>query len=274
MKLKILICCVLFSFSLNCIAQTELKFKYECSSSVLEEIRVSVFLKSSTDEIEFINDTVRKAENNLNISLKEGDYILFVEFENKTIRKEILNYPFSLVGNETDIEINVRFWKQSSSLDKKKRDNGSIEIIKYYEPNHNIEIEYLPKMEGDEYYKAPFFMLKNNSTDTIYGRYIKNYFWGSISFLADSIWSRDYFGQLDYNFAGGSPLLPDSAGIAWVGSFGWRNELPKRCYKYTLLYTTDKNISSGVRQYVEKDNFVWWADTKKYYRLIYEFKVD
>ncbi|GHT23787.1 hypothetical protein FACS189430_07600 [Bacteroidia bacterium] len=240
----------------------------------MEETRVSVFLKSSTDEIEFLNDTVRKVENILNISSKVEDYILFVEFENKTIGKEALNYPFSLIGNETDIEINVRFWKQSTSFDKKKKDNGSIEIIKYYEPNHYIEIKYLPKMKGYEYYKAPFFMLKNNSTDTIYGRYIKDYFWGSISFLVDSIWSRDYFGQLDTNFAGGSPLFPDSLTVAWVGSFGWRNKLPKNRYKYTLLYTTDKNIRSGGRQYLENDNFVWWADTKKYYRLIYEFDAE
>ena len=194
--------------------------------------------------------------------------------ENKTIKKETLNYPFSLVGNETDIEINVSFYKQSHSFDKKGRQNGRVEIIKYYEPNHNLEIQYLPKMKGDEYYKAPFFMLKNNSNDTIYGRYIKGYFWGSISFLVDSVWSRDYFGQLDYNFSGGSPLFPDSVTVAWVGSFGWRNELPKNRYKYTLLYATDKKISSGVRKYLEKDNFVWWADTKKYYRLIYEFDVE
>lgn len=271
MKLKVLIYSILFLFSLNCIAQTKLKFNYDCYSSVIEDTRVSVFLKSSTNEIEILNDTVRKFENSLNIPSKEEDYILFVEFENKTIEKEALNYPFSLVGNETDIGINIRF--STSNFDQKKRQSGSVEVIQYYESNHNIEIQYLPKEKGNEYYKGPFFMLKNNSNDTIYGQYIKGYFWGSISFLADSVWSRDYFGRLDYNFAGGSPLFPDSLTVAWVGSFGWHNELPKNRYKYTLLYTTDKNTSSGVRQHLEKDNFIWWADTKKYYRLIYEFDV-
>jgi len=66
-----------------------------------------------------------------------------------------------------------------------------------------FEIQYLPKEKGDEYYKAPFFMLKNNSNDTIYGQYHPNYFWGSISFLVDSIWTTDYFGRLDMNFGGG-----------------------------------------------------------------------
>jgi len=274
MKLKILICNVLLFFSLNSIAQTKLKFTYDCSTSVLVKTQVSVCLKDSNNQIELLNDTVRKFENSLTILSKATDYILSVEFKNKTIGKETLDYPFSLVGNETDIAIDVRFYDKYDWFDKKKsKDNCHIEVIKYYISN-NIEIQYLPKMKGDEYYKAPFFMLKNNSRDTIYGQYIKNYFWGSISFLLDSVWSRDYFGMLDYNFGGGSPLFPDSLSVAWVGSFGWRNELPKNRYKYTLLYTTDKNKSTGVRQYLEKDNFVWWADTKKYYRLIYEFDVE
>lgn len=216
MKLRVSIYSILFLFSLNCIAQIKLKFNYDCYSSIIEDTRVFVFLKSSTNEIEILNDTVRKFENRLNLPSKEEDYILFVEFENKTIKNEVLNYPFSLVGNETDIEINVRFSKN----DWLKKEDGSIEIVKYYEPKHNIEIEYLSKEKGDEYYKAPFFMLKNNSTDTIYGQYHPNYFWGSISFLADSVWSSDYFGRLDMNFEGNSPLFPDSAGIALVGSFG------------------------------------------------------
>ena len=123
---------MLFSFSLNCIAQTKLKFNYDCSSSVLEETRVSVFLKSSNDKIEILHDTVRKFKNSLNIFSKESDYILAVEFENKSVGKEALNYPFTLVGNETDIEINVSFYKQHLLFEKKERENGVVEIIKYH----------------------------------------------------------------------------------------------------------------------------------------------
>ena len=271
MKLKILICNILLLFSLNSIAQTELKFNY--SSSVLEDTRVYVLLKSSTDKVEILNDTVRKFENSLNIPSKVGDYILSVEFENKTIGKEVLSYPFSLVENETDIEINVRFWKQSSSFDKKERQSGSVEVIKYYIPNQNVVIQYLPEMKGEDF-RGPFFELTNNSNDTIYGKHLQGHFWGTITFLVDSVWRRDIIGVLDYNFNSLPPLFPKSTTFALVGSFGWRNELPKNRYKYTLLYTTDKKISSGVRQHLEKNNFIWWADTKKYYRLIYKFDVE
>jgi hypothetical protein len=267
---------------LNSVAQTKLIFKYDCSSYV-EIRRITVYLNYANNKIELLNDTIREFENILSVPPEETDYILSVEFEFKSksengrgrkkslefFSKESLEYPFTLAGDETDVEINVDF----SRSDWKKKEGGSIEVIKYYKSNLNLLIKYLPEMKGDEYYKAPFFLFKNNSNDTIYGQYHPNYFWGSISFLIDSEWSSEYFGRLDYNFAGGSPLFPDSVTLAWVGSFGWRNELLKNRYKYTLIYTTDKKDVIGVKQYLEKDNFIWWADTKKYYRLIYEFDV-
>ena len=179
-------------------------------------------------------------------------------------------------GNETEIEINV----STENFNRKEKQRGSIEVIKYYKSN-NIDIQYLPEMKGNEYYKPPFFMLTNNSNDSICGQYLTGHFWGWLSYLyvidfdgkVDSIWSRNRFGRLDYEFSVGSPLFPDSTTIAQVGSFGWHNELRKTRHKYTLLYTTDLK-SRGERRRLEKDNFVWWADTKKYYRLIYEFDVE
>lgn len=272
---------MLFFFSFKSFTQTTLIFKYDCSSSV-EVTQISVYLNYSNNKIELLNDTIRKFENSLSVPAEETDYILSVEFEYKTKSenskskkktkdysfKEKLDYPFTLIGNETYIEINARFFRN----DWEKKESGRIDIIKYYPANHNLDIKYLSEMKGDEFYKAPFFMLKNNSSDTIYGQYHPNYFWGTISFLEDSVWSRDYFGGLDYNFGGRSPLFPDSVTLAWVGSFGWQNELPKRHYKYTLLYMTDKNIEE--KKLLEKNNFIWRAEIKKYYRLIYEFDVE
>jgi hypothetical protein len=253
--------------SLGGIAQTKLKFTYSCSNSVLETTQVSVYLKDANNKIELLNDTVREFKDSLSIPAEETDYILSVEFENKTIGKETLNYPFTFIGNEIDIEINVSYYKNNLH-NKKKRENGGIEVITYYESNHDVEIQYLPDEKGDEYFKAPFFMLKNNSKDTIYGKYL-NHFWGSISFLVDTVWSREIIGRFDLNCGSGRPLFPDSVGFAQVGTFGWRNDLPKNRYKYTLWYTIGR-----VRQYLEKDNFVWRVETKKYYRLIYEFDVE
>lgn len=271
MKLKTLILSVLITFSFNAIAQIELNLSYENYLDKLEENRVCVLLQSSTDEIEILNDTIVNFKDNLLIPAQEEKYILSVSFENNSIGNEEISYPFSIIGSETNIDINLRI--STDNFDKNKRQRGSVEIIKYYKSKHNLEIHYLPKEKGDDYFKPPFFMLKNNSNDTIYGQYC-DYFWGSISYKIDSVWSEEYFGGLDTNFGGGQPLYPDSITTAWVGSFGWRSKLPKNRYRYTLLYSTDRNTTSGIRKYLEKENFIWWADTKEYYRLIYEFDVE
>ncbi|MDR2915762.1 MAG: hypothetical protein LBV74_13160 [Tannerella sp.] len=278
MKSKVLICCVLLTCSLSCIAQTALNFTYNCSNSGTDTTQALVCLKSANNEITLLRDTVSGFENMLTFPANKNEWILSVEFKNRTIGRETLNYPFLLAGNETEVEIKVRFYDLYNywSDPKKQTKNGSVEIIKYYSAeDSNLGIRYLPKEKGNEYFKAPFFMLKNNSRDTIYGQYVPGYFWGSIRFLLpDSTWSRDFFGQLDMNFDSGSPLLPDSTTLAWVGSFGWRNELPENRYKYTLIYTTDKNTQHGISQHSKKDNFTWWAGTKNYYRQVFEFNVE
>lgn len=271
MNIKTLIFCLFFTLSFNSIAQIELNLSYENYLDKLEENRVCIILQSPTDEIEILNDTVVSFKDNLLIPLQEENYILLVSFENRIIGNEEISYPFSVIGSETNIDIDLTV--STNNFDKNRRQSGSIEIIKYYKSKHNLEIHYLPKEKGDETFKPPFFMLKNNSNDTIYGQYC-DYFWGSISYLVDSTWSEEYFGGLDTNFGGGSPLYPDSVTAAWVGSFGWRSELPKNRYRYILLYSTDRNTKRGQRKYLEKDNFIWWADTKEYYRLVYEFDVE
>jgi len=155
---------------------------------------------------------------------------------------------------------------------KKVSSNAFVYVIKYYNSTHALDIQYLPNKKGNEYFREPFFLLKNNSNDTIYGEYNQGYFWGKISFLIkDSVWSENYVGRIDANFDNPPPLYPDSTKFAWVGSFGWRNDLPKNRYKYTLqYYTTDKN--KGIR--LNKRKFAWRADTKKYYQLIYEFDIE
>lgn len=273
MKLIYVIFYMLFTFSLNSFAQTKLNFNYNYFSSAFEETRVSVLLKNSNDEIKLLSDTATKFENSFNIPSEKTEYILSVEFENITIGKDALDYPFSLAGDETDIQINLNFQKSNQSYEH-RRTNVFIEIIKYYKSNHNIEIKYLPEIKGSEYYREPFFLLKNNSNDTLYGQHLEGYFWGSLSFLVDSVWSKEFFGSLDYNFEVAPPLLPDSSKTAYVGSFGWQNKLPKNRYKYTLLYSTDKNSNILVRKYSENNKIDWWTVTKKYYRLIYEFDVE
>lgn len=252
-------------------AQTKLRFRYSNSSPVLDETRVSIYLRYSNNKIALLDDTIRDFQNNLYIPSKVIDYTLSVTFENKIIGEVALNYPFTLSGTEANIDINVRFWLDNSN----KKGYGFIEVVRYYDSYRNLYIRHLSDMEGNEHFREPFFLLKNNSNDTIRGQYLDGYFWGSLSvLLPDSIWSRDMFGRLDLDFAPRLPLFPDSTTIASVGSFGWRNVLPKNRYRYTLLYRTNRSLNSRIRQSFEKDSFTWQTDTRKFYRLIYEFEIE
>ena len=82
MKARTLLSTVLIIFSVNCIAQIKLNFNY--SSYAKEVNRAYVLLKSSTTEIEILNDTVRKFEDTLDIPAKKENYILSLKFENKS----------------------------------------------------------------------------------------------------------------------------------------------------------------------------------------------
>jgi len=266
-------------FSLNVIAQADLNFSYYFySNSVSERTYSSIYLKSYNETTQLLCDTVSKFEYATKDFFKSKNYVLVVEFENKMFGKDSLNYPFDLDGNEIRVDIDIRLYNdrnnyQNNNTNEKSR--AFVEVIKYFNSTHALDIQYLPNEKGNEYFREPFFLLKNNSKDTIYGEHLPGFFWGTISiFVNDSTWSKDLFGNLDTDFALHPPLYPDSTKLAWVGSFGWRNNLPKNRYKYTLLYTTNENSSIGAKQYLEKDNFVWRTDTKKYYQLIYEFDIE
>lgn len=48
--------------------------------------------------------------------------------------------------------------------------------------------------------------------------------------------------------------------------------MPKLKYLFTLLCST-KEQSTGVSEYKTADYCSWWAGTKEYYKIEYEFEV-
>lgn len=117
-------------------------------------------------------------------------------------------------------------------------------------------------------------MLTNNTKETIYGRYLPYYYWGTLRSQTKSGWGPDYFGELDLDFAERSLLTPGSVAIATVGSFGYSNDLEKDHYRYKLLYSTEDKTNSWEIKDSQNKNFTWKCKTAKYYRLVYVFKVE
>lgn len=258
-------------------AQTDLIFNYYCGN-FKNDVKTTISIQSNNKSIELLNDTVRTSEYHKKDFFNEKNYMLKVIFDNKRFGTDSLNYSFSLSGNETSVNIRINFYldkKVSQKKDKEEFVSGHIEVTKYYKPTQDIEIHYIKMKEPDEYYKEPFFVLKNNSNDTIYGEWLPGYFWGTISYLReDSTWTNQFGGEICTTFAPAPPLYPDSTTIASVASFGWKNNLPKKHYKYEVLYSINKFYGKGLSKYLEKKNFVWWADTKSFSKLSYEFDIE
>jgi len=77
-----------------------------------------------------------------------------------------------------------RLYKKGDIYEKgDKTLNGYIRINKYYEASEKVKIEIDKEQKGEELFKGPFFKITNNSTDTLNGEYLPEYFWGKFLFL-------------------------------------------------------------------------------------------
>ena len=278
----IIIIPLLFIALLPCHSQSNLHFKYNCSNDFKDTIHSRIILLDPNGrEQNLYNDTLKKYTYSLQEIIIEGTYTLKTCFRSNKYGIDSLEYKFSTYGKEKGIDIDVRFILDVESymhnekwIKKEKLPQGFIEVCKYYDPPQSIEISYASHIKSTDYYKGPFFIIKNHSTDTIYGQYLPGYLWGSLTLLTpNSTKRKSIIGIIDYNFAPEPPLLPHSETIALVGSFGFYNKMPKSKYLYTLLFS-NKLQSTGLSKYLKKDNFIWWADSKEYYKLEYEFEVE
>ncbi len=99
------------------------------------------------------------------------------------------------------------------------------------------------------------------------------YFWGALSYIRNDSILATKIGILDYEFVASPPLYPDSTKLATVGSFGLTKKLMPFNYRFEVMLA-DKWQSQGIGVYKERQNIDWWAGTKNYYKLKYDFKVD
>ncbi len=277
----ILVIPLLYLVTVPCHSQSAIHFKYECSTDFKDTIHSQITLLHPTGKNQTLyNDTLKECAYNLQEAIIKGTYTLTVCFRSTKYGIDSLEYKFSTRGEEKEMDINVDFrldiehYRQNGKWGiKETHPKGYIEICKYYNPPQAIEINYAPHIKSTPYYKGPFFIVRNNTTDTIYGKYLPGYLWGSLTLLTpDSIENKAVIGGIDYNFAPEPPLLPNSEKTALVGSFGYFHKTPKSKYLYTLLFSK-KPQARGFSKYLETKHFIWWVASKEYYKLEYEFEV-
>lgn len=262
--------------------QNDIHFSYECSDKINSPTKATILLKSPDKQMfNLFTDKVSNYDfSEKNYFKSKGKYTLSISFEAEKYGKDSLDYDFELNGFEINTVISVEFDYRERLL--KKGDifvngenvlNGYIRISKYYDTPKSVNIELDKENTGDEYYKGPFFKIKNNSKDTLYGEHLPGYFWGTLSYIRNDSILATKIGILDYEFVDSPPLYPDSTKLATVGSFGLTKKLMPFKYRFEVMLS-DKWQSQGIGVYKERQNFDWWAGTKKFYKLKYDFKVD
>lgn len=259
--------------------QIDLRFDYELSDFrdiVKSDISLTI---PNGNRLLLYQDTIKKYHDlKKNFFTQPGQYKLDCKYLINSKYIDSVSYSFELSGNENEIEMSVDLgqdinskWIKNNWIELSRKNQCYISIIKYFESPKSIRLK-LANIESREYYKGPFFILTNASKDTIYGEHLPGYFWGSLSFISDSIRSRELIGQIDMNFVDMQHLYPDSSRIAMVGSFGLFNKLPPNNYEYKLLFSTTGN-THGYRKYLDNVTTEWWAKTESFYKLIYDFEI-
>lgn len=267
---------------MNLHGQNELLFIFECAEAIKSPIETRVLLKFPNGSISnLFSDFKTKYDfTDKEYFTSKGKYVLSIYFSAGKYGQDSIVYDFELKGNEIKTTISVDFDFRERLIKKGnlfgKSDsvlNGYVRINKYYIAPETIEISFDKGNMGTEYYKGPFFKMKNNSTDTIFGEHLPGYFWGTLSYLRNDSTYMTRTGILDYEFVDSPPLYPDSTKIASVGSFGLRGKLVPFDYRFEVMLSKEWQ-SLGIGIYEEHKNFIWWAGTKEYYKLTHDFKIE
>lgn len=262
--------------------QNDIHFSYECNDKIECPSNAKIILKSPDKEIfNLFDDTLSNYKfSEKNYFKSKGRYILSIHFEAGKYGKDYLDYTFDLKGSEIATAISVSFDYKERLIKEgniyvkgEKTLNGYVRLNKYYNATKAVEIELDTNYLRDEFYKGPFFKIKNNSSDTLYGEHLPGYFWGTLSYIRNDSILASRIGILDYEFVGSPPMCPDSTKLATVGSFGYRSKLMPFEYRFEVMLAKEWQ-SQGIGVLEERENFIWWAGTKDYYKLIYDFKIE
>jgi hypothetical protein len=252
---------------LNGNGQTKVEFEYSCCQDIKIRPKVTVCLEHSDQKKLILDHNKEDQKINFTIDRLDTSFLIVISFTDNLIFSDTIQYPFKLNGKEEKVTISIHFDKYFE-----KQKDAHLAIVSYYPPHEKLLMEYLPSCKSSETIKEPFFLLTNNSSDTLYGFYLEDFYWGSISCLKDSVWSEYYPGRIDNNFSDGKILYPDSTSFASVGSFGWKDTLQPGKYKFQLLYQTPNTRPERIKT-VQKRDVVWSIIRKYNFKKEYEFEI-
>ena len=201
-------------------------------------------------------------ESNMTIPLiEDGYYKVFCSFETKgfgldTLSKEVFFCDKDVIG----IKVHLKYDKGG----------GFLLIQRTMKPDPRVTLVYSKYFPTGDY-RGPFFKITNNSSYTVYGRYLPGYFWGEIATIKDGVCGKFRPGIIDTNFADRDPLFPGKSSDAIVGSFGI--SLHPGTYRYKLIYQKDPTDFDSASLLYDDGLHEWFCSVKDGYQIICDFEI-
>jgi|GEM_PF-1976686 len=269
--------------------QNKLRFEYLCADAFADRVGADVRLAvPGGDTLGIFRGREKSFSAVINgISKETGTCVLQVDIESDFFTPDSFDYRFAVTGEETDIDIKVRFYYEE--IDLSKIDSLSepqeiapqvyVFVTKYYRRHDGVSLERTDAVPPDEfsYYEPPFFRLANYSRDTLYGEYLPGHFTGTLVCGSSSRqWADGRMGSVDFGFANTPPLPPGYSTIAMVSPQspeGVSSAKTGNC-RYELLYSTRRNRSGFTLHRTGKSHVAWYSQEKEYYRLLYDLYIE
>lgn len=201
-----------------------------------------------------------------------GEYRLTVSIAST----DSLVSSFMLTGEEDSIVTKITLQRERKNLnDWRCRDSITschLTITKYSKPSPLVSIRYLYYAIGEhDEFPGPFFTIRNESRDTLYGQWLPGYFWGTVSVWNGKEYVGNLFGNICTSWNSKPPLYPDTEKYAWIASFG--RALPVGKYRFNVYYSTKDEQMNTARLVRETDSMRWWCNVQDWHLLTCEFEL-
>lgn len=182
---------------------------------------------------------------------KEGFYDISCSFNSPefgldTISRKVLFSDADVLG----IKVNLKYDRENSDA----RSCGSLMIQRILKADSDIKLSYSHYNSGS-LYCGPIFTIENNSSNTLYGRYLPGWFWGEYAKIVDGEAMIFKTGTIDTCFTEREPLYPGNTREALIGSFG--HMLPPGAYRFNLLYQISPEFFDSYKLLHEDEHHRW-----------------
>ena len=205
----------------------------------------------------------------------DGYYEIRCRFKSEEYGVDTISRKVLFNSNDViHINVDLSYYKDRKDLhDRNCSDSvscGMLRIQRILKADPDIKLSY-SYYSLDKIYRGPLFTIENNSSYTVYGRYLPGYFWGEYAEIVDGKVGAFHPGIIDTEFVDKAPLYPGKTSDALIGSFGiW---LSPGMYRFNLIYQKDSETFDASALLCQDRHHRWFYSMHDGYQISYDFEI-